>query len=406
MSIIETNKSYYRWYILFLGMMSYFFIAGVSRMCMPVLFKEISEDIGLSMLEIGAIWGMDPLAGIFIALPGGLIVDRFGVKRTMFFISIFAGLFGALRGFSMNFASMAATMYLFGLMAATMPSIIPKVTAIWFRGKELGLSNGLLNIVWALGSMSATLLSATWFSHLFGGWRGVLFAYGVPCVLLGVLWITTGKDRPAELTPDSVSNDSQPLLTSLKRVVKIKEVWVLGLITFTYWGSSMGFVGYLPTYLKIIGWTPLQADSTVTVMAGVALVGTLPVVMLSDRLGSRKGVLFVSFIIMALTVFALPFFEGTFVWVLVVLTGFTRTGVAALFNVIVIETKEIGSEYSGTAIGLVSAIGMFGAFLAPPLGNSFEIYNNGYPFIFWAVLAAAGLPLFAFLKKEELKKGE
>lgn len=369
---------------------------------MPVLFKEISEDIGLSMLEIGTVWGMDPLAGIFIALPGGLIVDRFGVKRTMFFVGIFAGLFGALRGFSMNFVSMAVTMYLFGLMAATMPSIIPKVTAIWFKGKELGMSNGLLNIVWALGSMSATLFSATYFSPLLGGWRGVTFAYGAPCVLLGLIWIITGKDKPVEAGPDNVSNDTQPLLNSLKHVIKVREVWVLGLIIFTYWGSSMGFVGYLPTYLEVIGWTTSQAGLAVTVIAGVALLGTFPVVMLSDRLGSRKGVLFGSFIIMALTVFALPFFKGLFIWILIILTGFTRTGVAALFNVMVIETKEIGSEYSGTAIGLVSAIGMFGAFIAPPLGNSFEVFHSGYPFLFWAFLSAAGLPLFAFLKKENV----
>jgi hypothetical protein len=64
----ETNRSWYRWYILFLGAMSYFFIAGFSRMCMPVLFKEISEDIGLSMLEIGAVWGMDPLAAAGLSL--------------------------------------------------------------------------------------------------------------------------------------------------------------------------------------------------------------------------------------------------------------------------------------------------------------------------------------------------
>jgi hypothetical protein len=46
---------------------------------------------------------------------------------------------------------MAVTMYLFGLMAATMPSIVPKVTAEWFRGKELGLTNAMLNVVWAFG---------------------------------------------------------------------------------------------------------------------------------------------------------------------------------------------------------------------------------------------------------------
>jgi len=74
--------------------------------------------------------------------------------------------------------------------------------------------------------------------------------------------------------------------------------------------------------------------------------------------------------------------------------------VAALFNVMVIELKEVGSEYSGTAIGLTSTLGMVGAFLAPPVGNSLEAFNNGYPFIFWAVLAAAGLPFFAILKNK------
>lgn len=381
-------------------MMSYFFIAGLSRMCMPVLFKEISDDIGLSMLEIGAVWGMDPLAGVFIAMPGGLIVDHFGVRRTMFFISIFAGLFGALRGFSYNFISMAATMYLFGLTAATMPSIVPKVTAEWFKGKQLGMSNALLNVVWALGSMSATMFSAVYFSPMLGNWRRVMFLYGIPCILLGIVWILTGADRSVNTSPDISPGDTQSLLSSFKRVIRIKQVWLLGFITFTYWGSSMGLTGYLPTYLKIIGWAPVHADNTVTVMSGFAMLGTIPVVMLSDRLRSRKGVMFVSFIIMALTVFALPFFQGMFVWILIIISGFTRTGVAALFNVMVIEIKEVGSEYSGTAIGLVSMLGMLGAFLAPPLGNSLEVYNNSYPFIFWACLAAAGLPLFAFLKNK------
>ncbi|NLD36177.1 MAG: MFS transporter [Desulfatiglans sp.] len=399
MNSVETERPYYRWYILFLGMMSYLFIAGLSRMCMPVLFKEISDDLGLNMLEIGAVWGMDPLAGVFIALPGGLIVDRFGVRRTMFFISIFAGIFGALRGFSVGFISMAVTMYLFGLMAATMPSIVPKVTAEWFRGKELGLTNAMLNVVWAFGSMAATMLSANYFSPFFGGWRRVMFVYGIPCILLGLLWIFTGRDKPVA-SGASKSPASHSLLDAFRHVVKIREVWVIAFITTTYWGSSMGLTGYLPTYLKLIGWTPFLADSATTVMTGIASLGTIPVVLISDRLGARKGVLIVSTIMMAVTVFALPLFKGTFLWVLIILTGLTRTGVAALFNVMVIELKEVGSEYSGTAIGLTSTLGMVGAFLAPPVGNSLEAFNNGYPFIFWAVLAAAGLPFFAILKNK------
>ncbi|MFC1840400.1 MFS transporter [Thermodesulfobacteriota bacterium] len=399
MTLNELNKTYYRWYILFLGMMAYFFIAGLPRMCMPVLFKEISEDIGLSIVKIGWIWGMDPLAGVFIALPGGLIADRFGVKRTMVLISIIAGIFGALRGLSVNFVSMAVTMFLFGLTAATMPSVVPKLTAQWFRGRELGITNALLNIIWGFGSMSATMFSATLFSPFFGGWRVVMFVYGIPCIILAFLWLFTGREPKPEDHSVSRLADSVSLRDSLIHIIKIKEVWIIGLITFTFWGSSNGMVGYLPVYLRDIGWTPVAADSVITVMAGVATIGAIPVVILSDRLGTRKGVMLVSTFLMASTLFFLPVFQGSILWLLIIINGFTRIGVAALFNVVVIELKEVGSVYSGSTVGLVSAMGMLGAFLSPPLGNYFANYNAGYPFFFWAILASAGLPLFLLLRK-------
>jgi MFS family permease len=399
MNINEINKTYYRWYILFLGMMAYFFLAGLPRMCMPVLFKEISEDIGLSIVEIGAIWGMDPLAGVFIALPGGLIADRFGVKRTMVLISILAGIFGALRGLSVNFISMAITMFIFGLTAATMPSIVPKLTAQWFSGKELGISNALLNIIMGLGSMAATMFSATLFSPLLGGWRNVMFVYGIPCILLAFLWLFTGREPKTEGPPVSKSGDSVALKNSLVHIIKIKEVWIIGLITYTFWGSSNGMVGYLPVYLRDIGWTPVAADSAITVMAAIASIGAIPVVMLSDRLGTKKGVIFVSIVLMAVTLLLIPLVQSSLLWVIILISGFTRIGVAALFNVVVIELKDVGSAYSGTAIGIVSSLGMLGAFASPPMGNYFAVYNLGYPYYFWACLAFAGLPLCLLLKK-------
>ena len=129
---------------------------------------------------------MDPLAGVFIGLPSGLLADRFGIKRTLTVLCILAGVFGALRGFSVNFITLAATMFLFGLMAAATPSVVPKVTAEWFSGKRLGLANAMLNVAWSIGAMVATQFSATVFSPLLGGWRNVMFLYGVPAVRAGL----------------------------------------------------------------------------------------------------------------------------------------------------------------------------------------------------------------------------
>ena len=101
------DSSYFKWYILLLAMMTYGSIAGSARLCMPVLFPEIAAELGLSMVAIGTIWGMDPLAGVFLGLPGGLLADRFGVKRMLTVVCIMAGVFAALRGFSVDFLSMA-----------------------------------------------------------------------------------------------------------------------------------------------------------------------------------------------------------------------------------------------------------------------------------------------------------
>jgi MFS family permease len=378
-------------------MLTYGLIAGANRLCMPVLFKQISDELGLSLVAVGTIWGMDPLAGVFIGLPGGLLADRFGVKRTLVVVCILAGIFASLRGFSVNFLTMAIAMFLFGLTAAATPSILPKVTAEWFSGRHLGLANALLNVASSVGAITATIFSATVFSPLLGGWRHVLFLFGVPVIALGLLWLFTGRDPDKSELPE-MAMSKVPFRQALSHVVRIKEVWIIGLVTLTNWGASTGFIGYLPLYLRNIGWTPASADSAITVVNGAFAVGAIPTVLLAEKLKVMKGMSLFSIFALAATLASLPFLNGAGVWLILIFGGLGRSGLGSLVNVMLLETKGVGSTYGGTAIGLSSTISMVGAFLAPPLGNSFASISQGSPFIFWACLAALGIPPLLFLK--------
>jgi MFS family permease len=394
--MIRRHSPNYRWYILAVTMLTYAAVTGAARLCMPVLFKQISDDLNLDVVQLGTIWGMDPLAGIFIGLPGGLLADRFGVRRTIAIVCILAGIFGALRGISTNFLSMTALMFLFGLMAAAAPSIIPKVTAEWFGGRKLGLANALLNISWGIGAMAATMFSATVLSPLLGGWRWVLVFFGAPCVLLGFLWLTTREPDAAEL-PRTIAV-KVPFKEALSKVARMKQVWIIGLMTTFLWGASMGLIGYLPYYLRDIGWTPTAADSVITVFSGVNSIGVIPMVLLSDKIGSRKIILFISVVSVMVTLALIPLASGTGIWVLVIACAFLRSGGAALFNVVIFEIEGVGSTYGGTATGLANTISMVGAFLAPPIGNSLAKLDPGYPFFFWSALAAMSVPMIFLLK--------
>jgi predicted MFS family arabinose efflux permease len=395
-------QSNYKWYILALTMLSYGVIAGVERMCMPVLFKQISTDLGFSLVSLGAIWGLDPLAGVFVGLPGGLLVDRLGIKRTLTALCILAGIFSALRGLAGNFVSMAAATFLFGTMAAMMPAIVPKTTAVWFKKAQLGLTNALINISSSIGSMAATMTSATILSPLLGGWRNVLFLLGAPAVIIGILWYATGRE-PEKRDIEITSPVQVPFRQALFRVIHIREIWIIGLITLLLWGANTGFIGYLPLYLRNIGWRPIAADSAVTVVNGAFMIGNIPMVLLASRLTGYKMMLFFGIAVTFISLALLTVINGTVIWPLLIISTFLRSGTSAVTSVLIFETQGVGSTYGGTALGLVSSIGMAGAFVAPPVGNSFANITPSMPFLFWSALALLSLPLFIFLRKPERK---
>jgi cyanate permease len=379
-------------------MLTYGSIAGAERLCMPVLFKEISVDLNLSLVKLGTIWGADPLAGVFVGLIGGLLADRFGIKRTLTVVCILAGIFSAIRGFSFNFLSAAAFMFLFGIMGAMAPSIVPKTASVWFHRKQLGIINALINVSWGIGAMFASMTSATILSPLLGGWRNVLFVLGIPALVTGLLWLFTGRDP----NKDEIQNapiKAVPLKQAFSHVIRLKEVWVLGLISLTLWGANMGFIGYLPLYLRNNGWNPATADGVITAFNGASMAGMIPMILLANRLRSYKGMLFFSMAMSVVLMGFLPLVHGGGVWALIILSNFLRSAVFTIVNVLIVEIPEVGSTFGGTAVGLVTSVGMLGAFVSPPLGNSFVQFGAGIPFYFWAGLAACSLPLFLGLKR-------
>jgi predicted MFS family arabinose efflux permease len=371
-------------------------------MCTPVLFKEIADSLHLSLVSVGTIWGMDPLAGIFIGLPAGLFADRFGVKRTMVLICIAAAVVGALRGFSTSFFMLAFTMFLYGFFSGPTPNIVAKVTAQWFDAKRIAMANALIMVAWSLGSMAATMFSATMLSPALGGWQRVMFFWAAPCLVLGLLWLFTGRE-PKKNESQQDTTITVPFRQALTHVMRVKQVWMLGVLSLTFYGATIAFMGYLAIYLRNIGWTATAADSALTVANGLGIIGTIPMVLLSDKIGSRKGILYFSIGVFTTMLALISFLNTTGVWILLVIVFFLRAGVPSIINVMVFESEGIGGTFGGTAMGLTSTIGMWGAFLAPPIGNAFAKFSPGAPMLFWAALSALSIVPLIFIKEKSRK---
>lgn len=398
--------SKYKWYVLILAALTHALISGAERMCLPPLFSEILADLGMNKTQMGTIWGMDPLAGVFVALLSGLLIDRFGIKWTLTVACFLAGITGAARGLSTDFISMTATMFAFGLLAAMMPTLVPKAVAVWFVDQHLALANGILALGATGGAILGTMVSATVLSPLLGGWSNVLFLYGVPPILLGILWWATGRE-PARSEAGGVKTSEVPFREVLPQVIRLKGLWGIGFISLGVYAAFMGLGGYLPTYLRDIGWSAGAADSALTVVIGATALSTIPMSILSDLLGSRKKILVPSAFVAAVALGVLPLVDGAAVWVLLVINGLARGCILPLLIALTVEQKGVGARYAGTAVGLTSSLGMLGSFLGQPLGMGLaDAHGGSAAFFFWSALSIITLTGFFMVKEEPYKAGK
>ena len=397
---MDNRSDNYKWVLLTLVMLTNMFVIAMPTMGMSVLAKEIADDLGLSLVQVGIVWGVGALPGIVTSLLSGVIGDKLGPKYILVLGTLLSGLLGAARGFSSNFIVLTSLVILLGAVSPFVVLNGMKVCGMWFPSKQLGLANGLISVSMAFGFLMGSFLSATVLSPWLGGWRNVLIAYGLAGALLSIPWAFTRTKALGVHASGQVFS----MRRTIKHVVGLKNIWMLSLMLFGLGGCIQGLLGYLPLHLRGMGWSGVGADGALTVFHLVSMIFVLPIALWSDRLGSRKQLLLFSVFMVMLGTALLSVASGWVVWVAVLLVGFVRDATMAVFMTMVIETKGVGPMYAGTATGFALALSGFSSVLAPPIGNGLAVYWSGAPFLFWSGLTLFGLICLAQYKNEGTKK--
>jgi len=384
----------YKWLILAIATFTFTFVVAIPQMSMPVLFDEIASELGLNLVQIGWIWGAGSLLSILVGL-GGPISDRFGTRRTIAIACLLAGITGAARGLSNSFIMLVVTTLIAGFAQWSIPMYIPKALGVWFPRKQLGMANGVVSFGMASGFLLGALLAATFFSPVMGGWRNVLFLYGAVAVLFGFFWWISKEKEDGK---DQQDNQKSTYMQAIRHVMRFRNVWILSIATAGVSGCVNGMLGFLPLYLRGLGWEPAAADSTLASFHAVSMTFAIPIALLSDRFRNRQGFLMTAVLLIGMGTALLGLTSGVLISLAVLLAGISRDGFMALTMTSIIEERGIGSRFAGTAIGLnISLMGIAGVF-APPIGNGLAKLGPGLPFIFWGSLGLLGFGGYFFMQ--------
>ena len=116
-------------------------------------------------------------------------------------------------------------------------------------------------------------------------------------------------------------------------------------------------------------------------------------VLLAAKFRAYKQLFLISVITNITSLILIPLVNQVWLWPVLFISSFLRSSTPALANVMLLETEGVGVTYVGTAMGLMSSLGMIGGFIAPPLGNAAASIGGQWPFFVWAAMSALSLPL-------------
>jgi MFS family permease len=121
------------------------------------LATEIKDTMGVGDTEIGLLNSAYSFAALFMILPAGILIDRYGIKKMGIVICLvfILGTILTAGGIGTVFFVMLAGRFFFGLGSESFYVAQNKMIAKWFKGKELALAFGLSIAVGRFGTVAA-----------------------------------------------------------------------------------------------------------------------------------------------------------------------------------------------------------------------------------------------------------
>jgi len=360
---------------------------GITFQGIPPILGILIDTFHISHTEAGALMSLFSVPAIFIALPGGILVDRYGA-RAVGTAGLLTMAFGtAIVATGGNYWVLALGRLVAGLGAAITLTVGPKIVTSWFRERELGLSMGILNTAMPLG----TILSLNFMGiiSLHFGWRasvGTSFTVGIVALCLFLLLFR--KRNGAE----------HSVVEHLRLRSAVKEagwsIWLVGAVWGLFGAAMISYFTYAPDYFVSQGNDIAKAGLLASFPMWGSIFLAWLVGLLIDRLGRKWLFASVGCAGIAIIFYLMPGFTGYSAVFAIVLGVFVAIPPASVFS----SAGEILPErVSGLGFGIVSACHNVGILLGPLIAGSLRDATGNYLWSFMAMATFAALGVIPML---------
>lgn len=378
---IETHQSKYRWIVLAAVWLLYASF-GLCMRSLPPVVTPILRDLNMTYSEMGFIMGSWQLVYIPVAIFAGFAIDKWGIRKSLFFGALIMGLSEGLRYYATGFITLLPLVALFGIGGPLISIGAPKVVSSWFRGKDRATAVGIYTTAPWIGGLFSIAATNSIIMPLTGeSWRLTLLYYGLLTLVFAFVWGIFTRD-----SVDGEVSEGISLRDSFIALVKMRNVRIAlaaGLLTLFV---EHGYSHWLPKMLENRGFTPEDAGF----LAAVPLIAAIPAVLLLPRFipGQSRGKYAAVLSVLMSAGLLLSYIASSWTRTLgLIAYGISAPSLLPLLMLLLMEEPEVGSKQMGLAGGIFFCVAEVGGFTGPLLmGGLVDITDSFMPgIIFFTV---------------------
>ena len=383
---------------------SYFY-----RNANAIIEGDLVRDLGLGPADLGLLTSVYFISFAAFQLPLGVLLDRYGPRRTESILLLFAALGSILFAQAESLSGLIVGRLLIGLGVSACLMAAFKAYVLWFSSQRLAMINGLQMVAGGLGALLATIPLQNALSYT--DWRGVFTGLAIITVFASVcLWMFLPENQRTDNKLPSLKLH----LKEIGQVLRSRIFWGIAPLAAISSGANMAIHGlWMKPWLRDV--TGLSADNAAQLLFAMTLTfigGFLTLGIIAERLSQLFDVHLMSISVFGMTIFL--FIQGTMIYggigsplILVILLGFFGTASVLVYaGYAKIFPKNLSGRVS-TFLNLLVFIGAFilqwgiGAIIElwPPTDNGYDPESYQSAFGFLVILQAAGLMWYLFSKK-------
>lgn len=364
---------------------------GFQFQSIAALTPFLVAGFDLSFAQVGLLMGLFMLPGVVLALPGGLLGQRFGSLRV-----VVAGLAllivgGTIVSYSGGFDSAAIGRTLGGAGGVLVNIMLARMVADWFRGRELQTAMGIMLAAWPFGMALALMILGPLAAE--SSWRvaeyATVVAAGLALGLVGLVY---------QGPPGALAVERATLRLNVPR-----RVWALAVSAGVGWAllnaSVIVVASFAPSFLMSRGSSVTEAGLITGAALWISIVAVPIGGLVADRVNRPRLLIVAACLAATITIACIARAPVPALWMVAsgILLGLPPSIMMSLLP------RAVAAEHLSTALGVYYGLFYLGMAVSQTLAGLLRDLTGdpGMPLLFAAVLMAATVPaVFAFWRLE------